>query len=61
MSTSFGLSVLWDGNSVVNVECPVHLWNTTCGLCGSFDGNPDNDFTNPDGQMVSLESLQLFV
>lgn len=53
MATDFGLSVLWDGHHNAKVECPVHLWNSTCGLCGSFDGNPANDFLTPDGQLVS--------
>ena len=59
MTTSFGISVSWDGKSVVNIESPVSLWNATCGLCGSFDGNPDNDFTTPDRQMVSFKICYL--
>lgn len=23
-----------------------------CGLCGDYDGNPNNDFTKPDGTQV---------
>lgn len=23
-----------------------------CGLCGDYDGNPNNDFTKPDGSLV---------
>lgn len=23
-----------------------------CGLCGNYDGSPDNDFTKPDGTLV---------
>ena len=25
----------------------------TCGLCGDYDGNPNDDFTKPDGSLVT--------
>lgn len=27
-----------------------------CGLCGDYDGNPNNDFTKPDGSQVDSSS-----
>lgn len=29
------------------------LKGRTCGLCGNFDENSDNDFENSDGQVVT--------
>lgn len=27
-------------------------YDQMCGLCGDYDGNPNNDFTKPDGSLV---------
>ncbi len=27
-----------------------------CGLCGDYDGNPNNDFTKPDGSQTDSSS-----
>ena len=57
MTTSFGLIVTWDGKRSARIEIPLEYWNATCGLCGVFDGNPDNDFQAPDGELVRVTLL----
>ncbi|GFR88699.1 zonadhesin [Elysia marginata] len=45
LTTTSGLEVTWDGNDRVNVIVPNNATNNTCGLCGNYDGDPDNDWT----------------
>ncbi|XP_068612287.1 zonadhesin, like [Brachionichthys hirsutus] len=52
LRTSFGLQVRWDGNHYAQISVPSSYSNQTCGLCGDYDGNPDNDFTKPDGTLI---------
>ncbi|XP_033106905.1 IgGFc-binding protein-like [Anneissia japonica] len=51
LRTAFGLEVSYNGVADVDVGLPATFKNTE-GLCGSSDGNPDNDPSNPDGQLV---------
>ena len=33
--------------------CPYSsYYDQMCGLCGDYDGTPNNDFTKPDGTLV---------
>ncbi|XP_057711322.1 zonadhesin, like isoform X4 [Corythoichthys intestinalis] len=52
VQTSFGLKVRWDGNHFAQISVPSSYHDQMCGLCGDLDGNPDNDFTKPDGVLV---------
>ncbi len=54
LRTDFGLVVSWNGKRNARIEISLDYWNATCGLCGVFDGEPDNDFTIPDGTLVRL-------
>lgn len=57
LETSFGLAVRYDGVHSAEIELSKELyWNMTCGLCGTLDGNAENDFTYPDGDLVSGQS-----
>ncbi|XDV18475.1 hypothetical protein PO909_024166 [Leuciscus waleckii] len=49
LTTSFGLEVKWDGNHYAKISVPSSYYDQMCGLCGDYDGNPNNDFTKPDG------------
>ncbi|KAG5852102.1 hypothetical protein ANANG_G00058860 [Anguilla anguilla] len=49
MQTPFGLTVRWDGNHYAHISVPSSYFDQMCGLCGDYDGNPNNDFTKPDG------------
>ncbi|KAM9827438.1 LOW QUALITY PROTEIN: zonadhesin, like [Neosynchiropus ocellatus] len=52
LETTFGLRVRWDGNHYAQISLPSSYFNQTCGLCGDYDGSPNNDFTKPDGTLV---------
>ena len=53
MTSNFGLMVRWNGRNA-QVEIPYTYWNKTCGLCGTYDGDPTNDFTTPGKLLVSI-------
>ena len=55
--TDFGLVAIWNGESSVAVHVPHTYLNSTCGLCGTLDGDKTNDFTTPDGILVSPKEL----
>ncbi|XP_056156221.1 zonadhesin, like [Lampris incognitus] len=52
LQTTWGLRVRWDGNHYVQISVPSSYSDNMCGLCGDYDGNPNNDFTKPDGTLV---------
>ncbi|XP_014902117.1 zonadhesin, like [Poecilia latipinna] len=52
LETTFGLRVRWDGNHYAQISVPSSYYDQMCGLCGDYDGNPNNDFTKPDGSLV---------
>ncbi|XP_051285542.1 zonadhesin, like isoform X2 [Dicentrarchus labrax] len=52
LKTTFGLQVRWDGNHYAQISVPSSYYDQMCGLCGDYDGNPDNDFIKPDGTLV---------
>ena len=58
MTSEFGLVVRWNGANNVQVDIPFTYWNRTCGLCGTFDDDPNNDFTTPDRLLVSMASCE---
>ncbi len=37
------ITVKWDGHSSIYIEVPRTFANKTCGLCGNYDGSPNND------------------
>uniref|UniRef100_K7FN87 VWFD domain-containing protein n=1 Tax=Pelodiscus sinensis TaxID=13735 RepID=K7FN87_PELSI len=53
LQTDFGLQVAynWDWHLVITV--PSSYYGATCGLCGNFNQNPDDDLTSPNGTRVS--------
>lgn len=44
-----GLQLTWDGFSYAYIDAPGLYSNKTSGLCGNFDGNPENDMKSPNG------------
>ncbi|XP_016349977.1 IgGFc-binding protein-like [Sinocyclocheilus anshuiensis] len=43
--TSFGLKVTFDWNSFATVTVPSTYMGAICGLCGNYNGNPEDDLT----------------
>ncbi len=42
--TSFNMTLIWDGRAFIDITLPLHYGGTTCGLCGNFNENPEDDF-----------------
>ncbi|ETE57325.1 IgGFc-binding protein, partial [Ophiophagus hannah] len=50
VSTDFGLSVKFDGDHQVEVSLLSTYKGEVCGMCGNYNGDPSDDFLNPDGE-----------
>ncbi|XP_077861966.1 mucin-2-like [Saccoglossus kowalevskii] len=46
-----GIQVKWDSVARVYVTVPAKFFNNTCGLCGTFDRNQENDFWTEEGDI----------
>nr|CBN81408.1 Alpha-tectorin [Dicentrarchus labrax] len=53
VSADFGLIVKYDGQYRVTISVPSSYRGKTCGLCGNFNGNPNDEFRIPSGMMVT--------
>ncbi|KAL2080287.1 hypothetical protein ACEWY4_024080 [Coilia grayii] len=52
ISTDFGLKVTYDLVYHVTVTVPGNYRDKTCGLCGNFNGNKNDEFQLPDGKLT---------
>nr|XP_020037419.1 IgGFc-binding protein [Castor canadensis] len=56
VTTDFGLSLLFDGDSFVRLRVPAAYAGALCGLCGNYNKNPADDLAavegNPAGWQV---------
>ncbi|KAM9424442.1 alpha-tectorin-like isoform 1-T2 [Pholidichthys leucotaenia] len=57
ISADFGLSVTYDGRTTVSIIVPPNYRGETCGLCGNFNGNPNDDFLTPSGMTVASPNM----
>lgn len=48
-----GITVLWDGKDAVYAHVSTNHRNRTCGLCGNYNGFPDDDVMTYGNQQVS--------
>ncbi|XP_053269553.1 alpha-tectorin isoform X17 [Pleuronectes platessa] len=55
ISTNFGLLVSYDAYHYVRISVPHTYQNATCGLCGSLNNNPRDDFKTRQGAIVSSD------
>uniref|UniRef100_A0A3B3ZZ45 VWFD domain-containing protein n=1 Tax=Periophthalmus magnuspinnatus TaxID=409849 RepID=A0A3B3ZZ45_9GOBI len=53
VSTDFGLEVSYNADALVTIKVPYRYQGATCGLCGNFNNDPDDDFQTPEGDIVS--------
>uniref|UniRef100_A0A4W3GVP4 Tectorin alpha n=1 Tax=Callorhinchus milii TaxID=7868 RepID=A0A4W3GVP4_CALMI len=53
METDFGLKVMYDWNTFLSITIPRSLYNSTCGLCGQFNGNPADELQTADAKITT--------
>ncbi|XP_014469310.1 PREDICTED: hemocytin isoform X2 [Dinoponera quadriceps] len=46
---SLGVKLKWDGSLLLQIEASESMWNKTAGLCGTMNGDPDDDFLTKSG------------
>ena len=46
------MKILWDGVSFLELTVPPRMAGKMCGLCGNFNGNPEDDLIGKHGAMV---------
>ncbi|XP_049585555.1 IgGFc-binding protein isoform X2 [Syngnathus scovelli] len=49
VKTNFGLTLKFNWNSHVSLTLPSSYASATTGLCGNYNGKPDDDLLQPDG------------
>ncbi|XP_076987983.1 IgGFc-binding protein [Tamandua tetradactyla] len=53
--TDFGLTVIYDWNAYVSVKVPGSYAGAVCGLCGNYNGNPEDDLALRGGGQAANE------
>ncbi|KQK96034.1 hypothetical protein AAES_34487 [Amazona aestiva] len=53
LETDFGLWVRYDGNHYAEISVPSDYSGLLCGLCGNYNGDPNDDNRKPDGGTAS--------
>ncbi|XP_063043702.1 zonadhesin, like [Engraulis encrasicolus] len=53
VAMSFGVTVRYDGNHYMDIKVIAAYKEKVCGLCGDYDGNPNDDFRIPSGELVT--------
>ncbi|TSO05462.1 IgGFc-binding protein [Bagarius yarrelli] len=58
--TNFGLSVAYDMVYHVIITVPSTYLGKTCGMCGNFNGNKNDELLLPDGKAVNQTDVKTF-
>ena len=53
----FGTSIRWNGDSALEIELDSSLAGKTCGLCGNFDGDMENDAMTMNGKSTDSPAI----
>lgn len=53
LETDFGLLVTYDGQHYASVSVPGSYINATCGLCGNYNKDPEDDILRSDGRAAT--------
>ncbi|XP_048368680.1 alpha-tectorin isoform X2 [Sphaerodactylus townsendi] len=53
VETDFGLLVTYDGEHYAAISVPGSYINGTCGLCGNYNKNPEDDVLRSDGKLAT--------
>ncbi|XP_072266263.1 IgGFc-binding protein-like [Pyxicephalus adspersus] len=56
LKTNFGLEVKFNGNHELFVKVNENLKGKLCGLCGTYNGNPKDDFLTPEGLLAATSN-----
>ncbi|XP_077193119.1 IgGFc-binding protein [Paroedura picta] len=52
IQADLSLRVSYDWNSYLVVKISSSFWESICGLCGNYNGNPADDFQTPNGTLT---------
>ncbi|XP_063799566.1 alpha-tectorin [Pseudophryne corroboree] len=52
VESDFGLLVMYDGEHYASISVPGTYINSTCGLCGNYNKNPEDDTLRSDGRLA---------
>ena len=55
--TDYGLQIKWDGYTCVDVRLPSTFKEQVAGLCGDYNGVWNDDFKDPDFNLVFFASF----
>ncbi|XP_072014974.1 zonadhesin-like [Amphiura filiformis] len=57
VKTGFGLTVFWNGRHFIKSRLHMDYMGETCGLCGNFNSDPNDDFITPEGNLASATNF----
>lgn len=52
LRTDIGVTLSWDGNSILSVNVPSKYYSSMCGLCGNYNGNQFDEFQLRNGRIT---------
>ena len=53
VKTRTGVTVYWNGRHFMKSRLHMDYAGETCGLCGNFNSDPNDDLLTPEGNLVS--------